>query len=106
MPQPGPPLDLNTMADLFLQRNMVREATAFLLEVLNDNDPKNGVLQTKLLEINLVTNPQARGGGGGGAACAARGRQPGQQGWLRGPTGPSRGRGAAAAAPACLLQPA
>jgi clathrin heavy chain len=56
--QPGPPLDLNTMADLFLQRNMVREATAFLLEVLNDNDPKNGVLQTKLLEINLVTNPQ------------------------------------------------
>lgn len=56
------------MADLFLQRNMVREATAFLLEVLNDNDPKNGVLQTKLLEINLVTNPQAgaTGGGGGG----------------------------------------
>ena len=33
-PQPGPPLDLNTMADLFLQRNMVREATAFLLDVL------------------------------------------------------------------------
>lgn len=38
--QPGPPLDLNTMADLFLQRNMVREATAFLLDVLQDNDPK------------------------------------------------------------------
>lgn len=33
-PQPGPPVDLNTMADLFLQRNMVREATAFLLDVL------------------------------------------------------------------------
>ncbi len=32
--QPGPPVDLNTMADLFLQRNMVREATAFLLDVL------------------------------------------------------------------------
>ncbi len=46
------------MADLFLQRNMVREATAFLLDVLQDNDPKNAVLQTKLLEINLVTNPQ------------------------------------------------
>lgn len=55
--QPGPPLDLNTMTDLFLQRNMVREATAFLLDVLQDNDPKNAVLQTKLLEINLVTNP-------------------------------------------------
>lgn len=58
--QPGPPLDLNTMADLFLQRNLVREATAFLLDVLQDNDPKNAVLQTKLLEINLVTNPQVR----------------------------------------------
>ena len=46
------------MADSFLQRNMVREATAFLLDVLQDNDPKNGVLQTKLLEINLITNPQ------------------------------------------------
>lgn len=56
--QPGPPLDLNTMADLFLQRNMVKEATAFLLDVLNDNDPRQAALQTKLLEINLVTNPQ------------------------------------------------
>lgn len=56
--QPGPPLDLNTLADLFLQRNMVREATAFLLDVLQDDDPKNAALQTKLLEINLVTNPQ------------------------------------------------
>ncbi|PRW61204.1 clathrin heavy chain [Chlorella sorokiniana] len=56
--QPGPPVDLNTMADLFLQRNMVREATAFLLDVLQDNDAKHAVLQTKLLEINLITNPQ------------------------------------------------
>lgn len=56
--QPGPPLDINTIADLFLQRNMVREATAFLLEVLSDDDPRHGALQTKLLEINLVTNPQ------------------------------------------------
>ena len=59
--QPGPPLDLNTMADLFLQRNLVKEATAFLLEVLQDNDPRNALLQTKLLEINLVTNPQVGG---------------------------------------------
>jgi clathrin heavy chain len=56
--QPGPPLDLNTIADLFLQRNAVREATAFLLDALQDDDPRNGALQTKLLEINLVTNPQ------------------------------------------------
>jgi clathrin heavy chain len=56
--QPGPPLDLNTMADLFLQRNMVKEATAFLLDVLQEDKQDQGVLQTKLLEINLVTNPQ------------------------------------------------
>lgn len=74
--QPGPPLDLNTMADLFLQRNMVREATAFLLDVLQDNDPKHAVLQTKLLEINLVTNPQARRGRGWGMGGRGSGRRP------------------------------
>jgi clathrin heavy chain len=47
----------------------VREATAFLLDVLQDNDPRNAMLQTKLLEINLITNPQVgrsrrRGGQG------------------------------------------
>ena len=46
--QPGPPIDLNTMADLFLQRNMVREATAFLLDVLQDNLPEHDKLQTKV----------------------------------------------------------
>lgn len=46
--QPGPPLDLNVMADLFLQRNMVREATAFLLDVLGDNNPQYAALQTKV----------------------------------------------------------
>ncbi|DBA67143.1 hypothetical protein WJX79_007694 [Trebouxia sp. C0005] len=56
--QPGPPMDLNTLADLFLQRNAVREATAFLLDVLQENKPEHDKLQTKLLEINLVTNPQ------------------------------------------------
>lgn len=56
--QPGPPLDLNSIADLFLQRNMVKEATAFLLDALQDDDPKNAALQTKLIEINLLTNPQ------------------------------------------------
>ena len=56
--QPGPPLDLNTIADLFLQRNMVKEATAFLLDVLQDDDSKHAALQTKLIEINLLTNPQ------------------------------------------------
>ncbi|KAF6255267.1 clathrin heavy chain [Scenedesmus sp. NREL 46B-D3] len=56
--QSPPPVDVNTMADLFLQRNMVREGTAFLLDALAGDKPEEGALQTKLLEINLVTNPQ------------------------------------------------
>ena len=46
--QPGPPIELNTLADLFLQRNAVREATAFLLDVLQDNKPEHDKLQTKV----------------------------------------------------------
>ncbi|KAM3375864.1 clathrin heavy chain 1 isoform X1 [Capsicum galapagoense] len=51
------PVDYNTITDLFLQRNMIREATAFLLDVLKPNLPEHGFLQTKVLEINLVTFP-------------------------------------------------
>ncbi len=54
--QPGPPIDLNSLTDLFLQRNMVREATAFLLDVLQDDDPRNAVLQTKVSR-NLRRGP-------------------------------------------------
>lgn len=56
--QTPPPVDVNTMADLFLQRNMVREGTVFLLDALAGDKPEEAALQTKLLEINLVTNPQ------------------------------------------------
>ncbi len=45
-------------AFFFVQRNMVREGTAFLLDALAGDKPEEGPLQTKLLEINLVTNPQ------------------------------------------------
>lgn len=53
-----PAVEVNTVADLFLQRNMVREATAFLLDALASDKPEQAALQTKLLEINLITNPQ------------------------------------------------
>ncbi|KAL1533146.1 Clathrin heavy chain, variant 2 [Salvia divinorum] len=53
----GCPVDYNTITDLFLQRNMIREATAFLLDVLKPNLPEHAHLQTKVLEINLVTFP-------------------------------------------------
>ena len=41
---------------------MIREATAFLLEALSDDRPEQAALQSKLLEINLVTNPQVQEG--------------------------------------------
>ncbi len=63
--QVPPPLDVNTVSDLFLQRNMVREATAFLLEALAGDKPEQAALQSKLMEINLVTNPQVGRGSGG-----------------------------------------
>lgn len=56
--QTPPPVEVNTVADLFLQRNMIREATAFLLDALSGDKPEQGPLQTKLIEINLITNPQ------------------------------------------------
>jgi clathrin heavy chain len=56
--QTPPAADPNAVADLFLQRNMVREATAFLLDYLSADRPSDAALQTKLLEVNLVTNPQ------------------------------------------------
>jgi len=40
-----------------VQRNMIREATSFLLDVLKPNLPEHAMLQTKVLEINLVTFP-------------------------------------------------
>ncbi|KHG02496.1 Clathrin heavy chain 2 [Gossypium arboreum] len=53
----GCPVDYSTITDLFLQRNLIREATAFLLDVLKPNLPEHAFLQTKVLEINLVTFP-------------------------------------------------
>ncbi|KAL6552796.1 hypothetical protein OROHE_008160 [Orobanche hederae] len=51
------PVDYNTIIDLFLQVNMIREATAFLLDVLKPNLSEHAFLQTKVLEINLGTFP-------------------------------------------------
>lgn len=67
------PLDVNSVTDLFLQRNMVKEATAFLLEALAGDRPEQAPLQSKLLEINLITNPQVcRGWHNGGGRAGGR----------------------------------
>jgi len=51
---PNPPIDTAAMSELFFQRQMVKEGTAFLLHVLKPNLEKDGMLQTKVLEVNLV----------------------------------------------------
>eukprot|EP00286_Rhodomonas_abbreviata_P018853 CAMPEP_0181303774 /NCGR_PEP_ID=MMETSP1101-20121128/8752_1 /TAXON_ID=46948 /ORGANISM="Rhodomonas abbreviata, Strain Caron Lab Isolate" /LENGTH=1715 /DNA_ID=CAMNT_0023409399 /DNA_START=168 /DNA_END=5311 /DNA_ORIENTATION=+ len=52
----GSKVDVAAVADLFLQRNMLQQTTAFLLAALKDNKPEEAALQTKLLEINLRNN--------------------------------------------------
>mmetsp|Transcript_28677 Transcript_28677/g.48179 ORF Transcript_28677/g.48179 Transcript_28677/m.48179 type:complete len:1757 (+) Transcript_28677:68-5338(+) len=54
----GPLVDANSVVDVFMQRGCIQEATGFLLEVLKNNRPEEGALQTKLLEINLLQAPQ------------------------------------------------
>jgi hypothetical protein len=68
--QSPPAIEVNAAADLFLQRNMVREGTAFLLDVLSEDKPEQAALQTKLIEVNLITNAQVRGPRGT-CCCAA-----------------------------------
>jgi clathrin heavy chain len=47
-------IDANTVLGIFMALNLVREATAFLLDALKANRKEEGFLQTKLLEINLL----------------------------------------------------
>jgi clathrin heavy chain len=51
-------INVNQVVDLFMQRNMVPETTSLLLDVLKNNKPEEGPLQTRLLEINLLHAPQ------------------------------------------------
>eukprot|EP00163_Fabomonas_tropica_P025672 TRINITY_DN4486_c0_g1_i1.p1 TRINITY_DN4486_c0_g1~~TRINITY_DN4486_c0_g1_i1.p1 ORF type:complete len:1704 (-),score=653.64 TRINITY_DN4486_c0_g1_i1:69-5180(-) len=53
----GPLVDISQIVDAFCQRNMIQEVTSFLLDVLKNNRPEEGYLQTRLLEINLQAVP-------------------------------------------------
>ncbi|KAL6581754.1 Clathrin heavy chain [Orobanche minor] len=54
----GCPVDYNNITgSLSSGRNMIREETKFVLDVLKPNLPEHAFLQTKVLEINLVTFP-------------------------------------------------
>jgi clathrin heavy chain len=38
--------------------NLVQQATSFFLDILKEDKPEYGALQTRLLEINLLHAPQ------------------------------------------------
>jgi len=55
--QGGPMVDINAVVDMFIKRGLVQQTTSLLLDVLKNNRPHEGGLQTKLLEINLINAP-------------------------------------------------
>ncbi|XP_013781374.1 clathrin heavy chain 1-like [Limulus polyphemus] len=50
--------DINQIVDVFMEFNLVQQCTSFLLDALKNNRPSEGPLQTRLLEMNLMTAPQ------------------------------------------------
>ncbi|KRT86899.1 hypothetical protein AMK59_1082, partial [Oryctes borbonicus] len=53
-----PLADINQIVDIFMEHNMVQQCTAFLLDALKNNRPDQGHLQTRLIEMNLISAPQ------------------------------------------------
>ncbi|XP_041347911.1 clathrin heavy chain 1 isoform X2 [Gigantopelta aegis] len=59
MVQDDEPLaDLNQIVDVFIEFNLIQQCTSFLLDALKNNRPSEGPLQTRLLEMNLMSAPQ------------------------------------------------
>lgn len=54
----GPLVDVERVVDIFMGQNMLPQATSFLLDALKENRPEQGPLQTRLLEMNLLSAPQ------------------------------------------------
>ena len=46
------------IVDVFMESNLVQQCTSFLLDALKNNRPSEGHLQTRLLEMNLLSAPQ------------------------------------------------
>ncbi|XP_070571438.1 clathrin heavy chain 1 [Ptychodera flava] len=53
-----PLADITQIVDVFMEQNMVQQCTSFLLDALKNNRPSEGHLQTRLLEMNLLSAPQ------------------------------------------------
>lgn len=54
----GSLVTIDQVVDVFSSLSMVQPVTAFLLEALKANNPEQGHLQTKLIEMNLQQAPQ------------------------------------------------
>jgi clathrin heavy chain len=46
------------MVDCFVEVGNIQQCTAFLLEALKGDNESQSTLQTRLLEMNLLSNPQ------------------------------------------------
>ncbi|CAL8108322.1 unnamed protein product [Orchesella dallaii] len=53
-----PLADINQIVDVFMEQKMIPQCTSFLLDALKDNQPSEGRIQTRLLEMNLLAAPQ------------------------------------------------
>ncbi|CCH62980.1 hypothetical protein TBLA_0I03250 [Henningerozyma blattae CBS 6284] len=51
-------LDPEKVADIFYSQNLVQQGTTVLLELLKNDSPEFGHLQTRVLQINLQNSPQ------------------------------------------------
>ena len=50
--------DFDSLIEIFLKHNLVEECTSFLMELLKNNCKNEGKLQTRLIEINILKNPE------------------------------------------------
>jgi clathrin heavy chain len=50
-------LDPNTIIDIYTQQSKIKQATQYLLGILQGDKEEDGALQTKLFEINLLYSP-------------------------------------------------
>ena len=58
----NPKTPIEGVVQIFLEHSRIQETTAFLLEALKGNLPSEAHLQTKLLEINLMSAPNVAEG--------------------------------------------
>jgi clathrin heavy chain len=56
--EPEPLVNITQIVDVFMEYNLVQPCTSFMLDALKNNKESEGTLQTRLLEMNLMSAPQ------------------------------------------------